>query len=173
MSKDQNLFPGDAYKTLGVHRSGTAAEIKAGWRALMVLHHPDKATGNPVDADRRTRKTAEINGAYESLKTSDRRQAYDTARPNDGKTADQMARERARSREPQPRPRTHTDRDSARDTGRRGGGIPWTDESLRAAADAGIRADRQRRESSPEYQARRRRSPVARFLRVFGYRVRN
>ena len=169
MSKDQNLFPGDAYKTLGVHRSGTAAELKAAWRALMVLHHPDKASGNPVDADRRTRKTAEINGAYESLKTSDRRQAYDTARPNDGKTADEMARERARSREPQPRPRTHTDREPTRDTGRRGGGIPWTDESQRAAVEAAWREIR----NSPEYRARRRRSPVARFLRVFGYRVRD
>jgi len=61
-----------AYVTLGVDKAATNAEVKTAYRRLINKSHPDKlAAGNPdavllAEAQRRTR---EVRGAYELLKT--------------------------------------------------------------------------------------------------------
>lgn len=61
-----------AYKTLGLAADASNSEIKTAYRRLMNKNHPDKiAAANPdaemiADAERRTR---EVRGAYEMLKT--------------------------------------------------------------------------------------------------------
>ena len=103
MSKDQNLFPGDAYKTLGVHRSGTAAELKAAWRALMVLHHPRQSHWQPRGRrpanaqDRRNQRRLRV--AQDERQTPSLRHRSPKRRQNrrrDGPRAGQKPRGRSR-----------------------------------------------------------------------------
>lgn len=67
-------MPGDYYKTLGVDRSATAAEIKKAYRKLARKYHPDVNPDNP-DAEK---KFKEIQEAYTVLSDKDRRKQYDT-----------------------------------------------------------------------------------------------
>jgi len=60
----------DYYKTLGVDKTASEAEIKKAFRKLAHQHHPDKANGN---AD----KFKEINEAYQVLSNKEKRQNYD------------------------------------------------------------------------------------------------
>jgi DnaJ like chaperone protein len=61
-----------AYRTLGIEKTQTNAEIKKAYRRLMNRNHPDKiASDNPdaaviAEAERRTR---EVRSAYEMLKS--------------------------------------------------------------------------------------------------------
>lgn len=64
----------DYYKTLGVGRSATDAEIKSAYRKLARKHHPDLNPNNK-DAEKRFK---EINEAYQVLSDSDKRKKYDT-----------------------------------------------------------------------------------------------
>jgi len=64
----------DYYKTLGVGRSATAAEIKKAYRKLARKYHPDVNPDNP-DAEKRFK---EIQEAYAVLSDDDRRKQYDT-----------------------------------------------------------------------------------------------
>jgi len=55
---------------LGVPREASQATIKAAWRRLAREHHPDLATESPAAAAAATRRMAEINRAYEQLRTT-------------------------------------------------------------------------------------------------------
>jgi hypothetical protein len=61
---------GDPHAVLGVERDASQATIKAAWRRLAREHHPDLTGGDPQAARLATRQMAEINQAYEQLRTS-------------------------------------------------------------------------------------------------------
>src|SRR5262249_18250094 len=61
------------YETLEVERAASDADLKAAFRKLAMKWHPDR---NPGDASCEQR-FKEINEAYEVLKDSDKRAAYD------------------------------------------------------------------------------------------------
>ncbi|HVA68901.1 MAG TPA: J domain-containing protein [Candidatus Binataceae bacterium] len=63
----------DYYKTLGVERTATEAEIKSAYRKLARKHHPDVNPGNK-GAEQRFK---EINEAYQVLSDSAKRKKYD------------------------------------------------------------------------------------------------
>ena len=63
----------DFYQTLGVDKKADDAALKAAFRKLAMVYHPDK---NPGDADAE-RKFKEIGEAYETLKDPNKRAAYD------------------------------------------------------------------------------------------------
>ena len=63
----------DYYEVLEVERTSTDGEIKKAYRALAVLHHPDKNPGNP-EAEEKFKEAAE---AYSVLSDTDKRASYD------------------------------------------------------------------------------------------------
>lgn len=63
----------DYYEVLGVSRDCSEAELKAAFRKLAMQHHPDR---NPGDTQCEQR-FKEINEAYDVLKDSEKRAAYD------------------------------------------------------------------------------------------------
>jgi molecular chaperone DnaJ len=63
----------DYYEILGVSRTVTDVELKASYRKLAMLHHPDR---NPGDSECE-HKFKELNEAYDVLKDGDKRAAYD------------------------------------------------------------------------------------------------
>ncbi|MGH8014678.1 MAG: molecular chaperone DnaJ [Candidatus Zixiibacteriota bacterium] len=63
----------DYYEILGVSRSASEVEIKAAYRKLAFQYHPDKNPGDKSAED----KFKECTEAYEVLKNSDKRHAYD------------------------------------------------------------------------------------------------
>ena len=62
----------DYYKTLGVERTATADEIKSAYRKLARKHHPDVNKETGAEA-----RFKEIGEAYEVLKDTEKRAAYD------------------------------------------------------------------------------------------------
>ena len=68
----------DHYKTLGVDKNASAAEIKKVYRNLAKKHHPDKHKGDVKAEDR----FKEISDAYDVLGDNKKRQEYDTMREN-------------------------------------------------------------------------------------------
>jgi curved DNA-binding protein CbpA len=64
----------DYYKTLEIHPSASAIEVKQAYRALARKFHPDKNTKDP----KATEYFQEIQSAYEVLSNPLRRRAYDT-----------------------------------------------------------------------------------------------
>jgi hypothetical protein len=56
----------DPYAVLGIEPGASQDTIKAAWRRLARVHHPD-LTGEPAAARRATRQMAEINAAYQLL----------------------------------------------------------------------------------------------------------
>ncbi len=67
----------DFYKTLGVIDSAELAVIKAAYKALMQIYHPDKYIGDKVKA---VRMSKEINEAYAILIDPVKRKKYDDER---------------------------------------------------------------------------------------------
>ena len=65
----------DAYEILQVSPKAHADVIRAAYRALAHLYHPDRD-----GSQKSMRRMAELNAAYSELRTEDRRKAYDTAR---------------------------------------------------------------------------------------------
>ena len=65
----------DAYEILQVSPKAHADVIRAAYRALAALYHPDR-DGSQMSM----RRMAELNAAYAELRSTDRRKAYDTAR---------------------------------------------------------------------------------------------
>jgi DnaJ-class molecular chaperone len=63
----------DYYKTLGVERGASSAEIKSAYRKLARKYHPD-VNPNNKDAERRFK---EINEAYQVLGDNEKRKKYD------------------------------------------------------------------------------------------------
>ena len=61
----------DPYNTLGVNKDASDKEIKEAFKNLAKTHHPDRG-GNEA-------KFKEINSAYDSIKTAEKRQEYDMA----------------------------------------------------------------------------------------------
>jgi DnaJ-class molecular chaperone len=84
----------DYYKTLGVERTASEAEIKTAYRKLARKHHPDV---NPGDKGAE-QKFKEINEAYQVLSDSTKRKKYDElgADWERGTTEDEMRRRYAR-----------------------------------------------------------------------------
>jgi curved DNA-binding protein len=62
----------DYYQILGVPRDAEKSDIKKAYRKLARRYHPD--VNSEADAEE---KFKEVNEAYEVLKDSDKRQAYD------------------------------------------------------------------------------------------------
>ena len=62
----------DYYKTLGIERTATADEIKSAYRKLARKHHPDVNKEPGAEA-----RFKEIGEAYEVLKDTEKRAAYD------------------------------------------------------------------------------------------------
>ncbi len=60
----------DYYTTLNVSKKATSAEIKKAYRSLAKIHHPDKSGGDD-------HKFKEIQEAYETLGTAEKRKLYD------------------------------------------------------------------------------------------------
>ncbi len=65
--------PRDHYAVLGVSRQAPADEIKAAFRKLASVHHPDKNQGDPMAAAR----FKELNSSYQVLCDPQRRAMYD------------------------------------------------------------------------------------------------
>jgi molecular chaperone DnaJ len=63
----------DHYEVLGVDRNASPDEIKAAFRKLAILHHPDRNPDDPQAALR----FKEINGSYQVLSDPQRRAMYD------------------------------------------------------------------------------------------------
>src|ERR1044072_6616188 len=63
----------DYYKTVGVERSASEADIKKAYRKLARQYHPDINPGNTAAEA----KFKEINEAYEVLSDKEKREKYD------------------------------------------------------------------------------------------------
>lgn len=68
----------DPYKTLGVARSATQAEIKKAFHKLAKQYHPDQNQDNPKAAER----FKDINAAYDILSDKEKRGQYDRGEIN-------------------------------------------------------------------------------------------
>jgi curved DNA-binding protein CbpA len=72
-------FRGDPYAALEARHDATDAQIKRRWRELAREHHPDRAAGDADAAATLTARMARINAAYDVLRDSGRRAAYDSS----------------------------------------------------------------------------------------------
>ncbi|KIH89118.1 and tpr domain containing protein [Sporothrix brasiliensis 5110] len=67
----------DYYKVIGVARDADDRQIKAAYRRLSKLHHPDKAAKQGLTKEAAEKKMAEINEAYEVLSDPELRARFD------------------------------------------------------------------------------------------------
>ncbi len=88
---------GDCYSTLGVPAAATAEEIRAAYRRLARLYHPDLNAGPEAEA-----RMKEINEAYATLSDPQRRRHYDIYGTTDPTQVDLTRPGRQRSRRASP-----------------------------------------------------------------------
>jgi DnaJ-class molecular chaperone len=69
----------DYYTVLGVSPSADEVALGAAYRTLLKKYHPDVFRGSREEAEARTREIVE---AYDTLRDSAKRRAYDAARTN-------------------------------------------------------------------------------------------
>jgi curved DNA-binding protein CbpA len=62
----------DAYEVLQVHPAAEQQVIQAAYRVLAALYHPDSSSPSA-----NARRMAELNAAYDRIRTAELRQAYD------------------------------------------------------------------------------------------------
>ncbi len=67
----------DFYHILGVSDNAELAVIKAAYKALIMIYHPDRFVGDSSNA---VNKTKAINEAYAVLTDPDKRKKYDAGR---------------------------------------------------------------------------------------------
>jgi DnaJ family protein C protein 3 len=67
----------DYYKVLGVSHDADERQIKAAYRKLSKLHHPDKAVKQGLTKEEAEKKMAAINEAYEVLSNPELRARFD------------------------------------------------------------------------------------------------
>ena len=72
---DRHTANFNCYDILGVTKSSTQDEIKASYRKLTLINHPDR-NNNSLES---TSKIQEINKAYEIIGNSDTRMKYDNS----------------------------------------------------------------------------------------------
>ena len=65
----------DAYEVLHVHPRAHQLVVQAAYRVLAALYHPDRDPSNGS-----THRMAELNVAYDKVRTADRREVYDRSR---------------------------------------------------------------------------------------------
>jgi curved DNA-binding protein CbpA len=68
-------FDRDAYEVLQVHPKAHQLIIQAAYRVLARIYHPDRDSSAASN-----RKMAELNDAYDKVRTPDRREVYDRSR---------------------------------------------------------------------------------------------
>ena len=74
----------DYYKVLGLPRGADELQIKAAYRKMVKIHHPDKAHMQGITKEDAEKKMAAVNEAYEVLSDPELRQRYDQGDdPND------------------------------------------------------------------------------------------
>ena len=69
-----NVRQKDFYNILGVIDSAELVVIKAAYKALMMMYHPDRSDGNKEQA---VRKSKDLNEAYAVLVDPEKRRKYD------------------------------------------------------------------------------------------------
>ena len=74
VAKWPTKLTGTYYDFLGVERSATMEEIKAAFRKLSIVMHPDK---NPGNTEKATTLFKQISEAYDCLKDASKRRIYD------------------------------------------------------------------------------------------------
>ena len=101
------LAAGDHFEVLGVGRAASDAEIKAAWRAIVLVVHPDKVGDAPGAAV----ATSRVSDAWEALKTGAGRVAHEReladAAADAAKAAAAADRAAAAATSPTPSPRRH------------------------------------------------------------------
>ena len=86
--------PKDFYQVLGVTEYAEMAVIKAAYKALMLIYHPDRFDGDREEA---IRKTKEINEAYSTLIDPEKRKLY-----TNSQSASNTSSANAQTAEPEP-----------------------------------------------------------------------
>jgi curved DNA-binding protein CbpA len=76
MARRQKETEINYYEILGVNPTATPAEIKAAYRKLVMMHHPDKYR-DPKEQQRAEEYTKRLNCAYEILSNSNMRREHD------------------------------------------------------------------------------------------------
>jgi curved DNA-binding protein len=71
----------DYYKTLGVSKNSSKADIKKAYRKLALKYHPDRAEKSNIDPKAAEEKFKEISEAYSVLSDDKKRQQYDQFGP--------------------------------------------------------------------------------------------
>lgn len=67
----------DFYTLLGLHENAETAVIKAAYKALIMIYHPDRYAGDKAKA---VKLAKDINEAYSVLIDPEKRKHYDAAR---------------------------------------------------------------------------------------------